>query len=130
DCPQMYVKTAAVLAWFAATYLLLLFVVTSWWWAAPLAVLLGLSMAAIGFNIQHDGGHKAYSDRPWVNKIMALTLDMLGRSSYVWDWKHNSLHHTYPNIEGHDDDINVGLLARLSPHQKRLFFHRAQGIYL
>ena len=72
-------------------------------------------MAAIGFNIQHDGGHQAYSDRQWVNKLMALTLDLMGGSSYLWDWKHNSIHHTYPNIDGHDDDINVGFLGRLSP---------------
>ena len=42
-------------------YALLLFVSTSWWAVLPLAVVLGLSLAAIGFNIQHDGGHKAYS---------------------------------------------------------------------
>jgi len=130
DCPQMYFKTATVLLWFFGAYFLLLFAVHSWWLIAPLAIILGLGLAAIGFNIQHDGGHKAYSDRPWVNKIMALTLDLMGGSSYLWDWKHNSLHHTYPNIEGHDDDINVGYLARLSPHQKHLPFHRAQGIYL
>lgn len=130
DCPQMYFKTATVLAWFFGAYFLLLFAVHAWWLIVPLAIILGLGLAAIGFNIQHDGGHKAYSDRPWVNKIMALTLDLMGGSSYLWDWKHNSLHHTYPNIDGHDDDINVGFWARLSPHQKRLPFHRAQGIYV
>jgi linoleoyl-CoA desaturase len=130
DCPEMYFKTATVLLWFFGAYFLLLFAVHTWWLIVPLAVVLGLGLAAIGFNIQHDGGHKAYSDRPWVNKIMSLTLDLMGGSSYLWDWKHNSLHHTYPNIEGHDDDINVGMLARLSPHQKWLPFHRAQGIYL
>jgi len=130
DCPEMYFKTASILAWFVAAYLLLLFVFTSWWTVLPLAVILGVSIAAIGFNIQHDGGHRAYSDRRWVNKIMAMTLDLMGGSSYLWDWKHNSIHHTYPNIDGHDDDIDVGLLARLSPHQKRLGFHRLQGIYL
>jgi len=130
DCPQMYFKTATILAWFAASYFLLLFVATSWWTIVPLAILLGLSIAAIGFNIQHDGGHKGYSDIPWVNKIMALTLDLMGGSSYLWDWKHNSIHHTYTNITGHDDDINVGFLGRLSPHQKRMGFHRLQGIYL
>lgn len=130
DCPQMYFKTATILAWFFGAYFLLLFAVHSWYFIVPLAVILGLGLAAIGFNIQHDAGHKAYSDRPWVNKIMALTLDLMGGSSYLWDWKHNSLHHTYPNIDGHDDDINVGFLARLTPHQKRLGFHRAQGIYL
>ena len=130
DCPQMYFKTATILAWFFSAYVLLVFVCTSWWIVLPLAVVLGLSMAAIGFNIQHDGGHKAYSERPWINKVMALTLDLMGGSSYLWDWKHNSIHHTYPNINGQDDDINVGYLARLSPQQRRFWFHRLQGIYM
>ena len=130
DCPKMYFKTASILAWFFGAYFLLLFAVHSLWLIVPLAVILGLALAAIGFNIQHDAGHKAYSDRQWVNKMMALTLDLMGGSSYMWDWKHNSFHHTYPNIDGHDDDINVGWLGRLSPHQKRLPFHRAQGVYL
>jgi linoleoyl-CoA desaturase len=130
DCAQMYFKTATILAWFFGAYLLLLFVAASWWTAVPLAVVIGVAMAAIGFNIQHDGGHRAYSDRPWINKMMALTLDLMGGSSYLWNWKHNSIHHTYTNINGHDDDINVGFLARLSPEQRRFVFHRFQGIYL
>ncbi|MGB7160764.1 MAG: acyl-CoA desaturase [Tepidisphaeraceae bacterium] len=130
DCPQMYFKTATILAWFFGAYALLLFVATSWWMAIPLAVVMGVAMAAVGFNVQHDAGHKAYSDRPWVNKLMAMTLDLIGGSSYLWDWKHNTMHHTYPNIAGHDDDIDVGVLGRLSPHQKRLKIHRLQGIYL
>ena len=130
DCAQMYFKTATILAWFFGAYFLLLFAVHAWWLIVPLAVVLGLALAAIGFNIQHDAGHKAYSESRWVNKIMALTLDLMGGSSYLWDWKHNSFHHTYPNIDGHDDDINVGFLGRLSPHQARYPFHRAQGVYL
>ena len=96
----------------------------------PLAVILGLGLSAIGFNIQHDGGHKAYSKHPWINKVMSLMLDLMGGSSYMWDWKHNSIHHTYTNITGHDDDIDLGFFARLSPHQPRFWFHRLQGIYL
>ena len=45
------------------SYVLLVFVAETWWQAVPLAVLLGVSMAAVGFNIQHDGGHHAYSRR-------------------------------------------------------------------
>ena len=130
DCPQMYFKTATILAWFFGAYALLMFVATSWWTIIPLAILIGLAMSAIGFNIQHDGGHKGYSDRPWVNKMMALSLDLMGGSSYLWDWKHNSIHHTYPNVNGYDDDINIGFLGRLSPDQKHHGFHRFQGIYL
>src|SRR5690349_2077043 len=59
DCPQMYFKTATILAWFISAYVLLLFVATNWWTILPLAIILGVSIAAVGFNIQHDGGHRA-----------------------------------------------------------------------
>jgi linoleoyl-CoA desaturase len=130
DCPRMYLKTALVLGWFATSYTLLVFSASAWWPAAALAVSLALSMAAIGFNIQHDGAHGAYSEHSWINKLMALTLDLLGGSSFGWACKHNVVHHTYSNITGHDDDIDIGVLGRLSPHQKRFKFHRWQHIYL
>ena len=130
DCPEMYFKTAVIMTWFVAAYLLLLFIASSAWVAIPLAVVMGLAVAAVGFNIQHDGGHKAYSNYPWINKLMGLSIELIGASSYLWDWKHNSIHHTYTNIHGHDDDINVGFLGRLSPEQPRYSFHRFQGIYL
>jgi linoleoyl-CoA desaturase len=85
DAPQMYFKTATILAWFFGAYFLLMFAVHSWYLIVPLAVIQGLALAAIGFNIQHDGGHKSYSRHVWVNKMMALTLDMMGGSSYLWD---------------------------------------------
>src|SRR5438876_2172563 len=130
DCWQMYVKTAVLLAGFAGSYALLVFGAHTCWQGLLLAVLLGLSAAGIGFNIQHDGGHQAYSDHPWVNKLMAMTLELIGGSSYLWRWKHVVLHHTYVNITGHDTDIDLGLLARLTPHQRRLAYHRWQHLYL
>ncbi|HUY90941.1 MAG TPA: acyl-CoA desaturase [Pirellulales bacterium] len=130
DCPRMYLKTAITFAWFAASYAGLTFLADTWQQAALLAVSLGLSMAAIGFNIQHDGGHQAYSARKWINRLMAMSLDLLGGSSYVWAKKHNHVHHSFSNITGHDDDINIGSFGRLSPHQRRLGFHRLQHFYL
>jgi linoleoyl-CoA desaturase len=130
DCPEMYRKTATLLAWLVTSYVLLVFWAQAWWQAVPLAILLGLSVAGIGFNVQHDGKHNACSDRPWVNKLMALSMDLIGGSSYVWHWKHNVLHHTYANITGHDNDINLAPLGRLTPHQRRFGFHRFQHWYL
>jgi linoleoyl-CoA desaturase len=130
DCPQMYLKTAIILAVFVGLYLSLVFVVSTWWLALPLAVLLGLSMSSIGFNIEHDGGHRSYSNYGWVNRTMAMTLDLIGASSYVWHWKHVVVHHTYVNITGHDADIDLGFLGRLTPHQQRFGFHRWQHLYL
>lgn len=130
DCPQMYLKTAVIFVCFAAAYVLLVFVAQTWWQALPLAVLLGLATAGIGFNVQHDGGHGAYSDSPWINKLAAVTLDLIGGSSYLWHWKHVVFHHTYVNLTGHDTDIDLGYLGRLTPHQRRLGFHRWQHFYL
>ncbi|HVC37285.1 MAG TPA: acyl-CoA desaturase [Gammaproteobacteria bacterium] len=130
DCPRMYVKTAIILAAFMLSYVLLVFVVRSWWQALPLVVILGLATAEIGFNIQHDGGHKAYSDHAWVNKLMAMTLEMVGGSSYVWRWKHVVFHHTYVNVKGHDTDIDLGIFGRLSPQHRRRALHRWQHFYL
>ena len=110
DCPQMYLKTAVVLGWFVASYVLLVFFAGSWWLALPLAISLGLSMAAVGFDIQHDGGHQAI-ESPWINRLMARSLDLMGGSSYFWARKHNAMHHSYTNITGHDDDIDLGFLA-------------------
>lgn len=123
-------KSALLLSWFLASYLLLLLVAATWWQGALLAVSLGLAMAGIGFGIQHDANHGAYSARRGLNRLMGLTLDVLGASSYVWRVKHNVAHHTYTNVAGVDDDIDVGPLARLAPAQPRRWFHRLQQLYM
>src|SRR5262249_20864543 len=130
DIPPMYVKTVMMLSWFAVSYGLLVFAAGTGWQGLLLAISLGLAMAGIGFNVQHDGGHGAYSHRRFVNRFMAMTLDMLGGSSYLWRWKHNVFHHNYPNIVGTDDDINIGPLGRLSPDQPLYRIHRFQHLYM
>ena len=126
----MYLKTAVLLLWFGASYALLVFGATTVWQGALLSLSLGLAMAGIGCAIQHDANHGAYSSRPAVNRLMGMTLDMLGASSYLWHFKHNLAHHTYTNLAGADDDINFVPFARLSPAQPRLRLHRLQQFYL
>jgi len=130
DSAQMYLKTAAILATFALAYVALVFFAVTWWQALPLALVLGTAMAGIGFNIMHDGGHQAYSERRWINRLMALALDLVGGSSYIWQWKHARFHHTWVNVAGHDSDIDLGVLGRLSPQQPRRPWHRWQHLYL
>jgi len=129
DLPGMYLKTATVLGWFTLSYAGLFFT-TNTGVAIALSVSLGLAMAAVGFNIQHDGNHGGYSDRPWVNTLMARSLDLLGGSAYFWRFKHNIAHHTHTNISGQDDDFNLGGFGRLSPHDRWRSFHRFQHLYV
>ena len=130
DCWAMYLKTALILAAFALSYYLLVFVARTWAQAVPLAVLLGLATAEIGMNIEHDGSHKAYSDHPWINKLAAMTLDMVGASSFMWRWKHVVFHHMYVNVKDHDTDIELGIFGRLSPGHPRHAVYRWQHWYL
>ena len=130
DLPQMYLKVAIILLWTVASYVGTVFYAQNWWQVLIGIVSLAFASAAIGFNLQHDGGHRAASRHPWVNRWLARTLDLVGGSSYLWNYKHNSLHHTYANIMDHDDDIDVGIFGRFSPHQKHLFFHRLQHFYM
>lgn len=130
DCPQMYTKTAILLLSLFGLYFGLVFVANTWWQVIPLCITLGLVTAGIGFSIQHDGAHHAYSNSLWVNKLMAMSLDLIGASSYIWHWKHDVIHHTYVNIAGYDVDLDVGVFGRLTPSHPRLPFHRWQHYYL
>lgn len=130
DLPYMYTKTAIMFGWFAISYGLLVFFASNGWQGLMAAISLGLAMAGIGFNVHHDGGHGAYSHRRFVNRFMAMTLDMLGGSSYFWKWKHNLFHHGYTNIAGADEDIDIGPLGHLSPDQPLYHIHRFQYLYM
>lgn len=125
----MWLKTVFILSWLAASWVVLVFVASTWWQSLFAAASLGLAMAGIGFNIQHDGGHRATSETQGWNRAMALTLDVLGGSSYIWHWKHNVQHHTNPNVAGLDADIDLQPFARLSPHQPWRPAHRLQHLY-
>jgi linoleoyl-CoA desaturase len=130
DVARMYAKSAVILTWFSGSWALLVFAATTWWEGAALAVSLGLSIAAIGMSVMHDANHSAYSKRPWINRAFGSTLDLMGVNSFIWRYKHNTLHHTFTNVEGVDYDLDFGLLARLTPGQTRRRWHRFQHLYL
>ena len=56
-------------------------------------------------------------------------MSMLGASHYFWNIKHNLIHHTFTNVDGIDDDIEVGKLMRFAPTQEKFKAHRFQHIY-
>ncbi len=127
---RLLTKSVMIGLWLVASYLLLVFSPVPLWGAALLAASLGAAMAAVGFNITHDANHDSFSRNKWVNLVMSHTMDLIGGSSYVWRIKHNVIHHTYTNIAGLDDDINLYPWGRLAPGQRRLKLHRIQTFYI
>jgi linoleoyl-CoA desaturase len=125
-----YLKATLLLAWLAGSYYLLVFRASTWPGGVLVGLSLALAMAAVGFNIQHDGNHGSFSSHPWMNRLAGLTLDLLGASSYLWIWKHNFSHHTYTNIPHVDDDIDLAPVGRLSSEIPLRSYHRYQHYYL
>lgn len=127
--PGMVLRTVLLLGTFYGAYALLL---TNR--LTPLAMLgvavgMGVVMAGIGFGVAHDALHGAYSRRPWVNRLLGYSFDLLGANSYLWKITHNVIHHTYTNIQGVDEDLEVSPLIRLSPHSPHRPVQRYQHLY-
>ena len=110
-------------------YYFLVFQTESPWAALGRTFLLVQAQILLAFNVMHDGGHGAFSSKKWLNEIAAYSMEFLGASNSLWKQKHNSLHHTYTNINGKDDDLDIGILMRLSPEQPKKPWHRYQHIY-
>ena len=53
----------------------------------------------------------------------------MGGNSSLWKIQHNHLHHAYTNIQGVDEDIDVPVFLRLSPHAKKYMIQRFQHMY-
>lgn len=130
DCPLMYVKAALAIAGTLAAYYWLVVGAQSIAEGAAAGFALACAIAAIGFNIQHDANHGAFSRLPWVNRAFGLTLDLVGASSYFWADKHNHNHHVYTNISLEDADLQAGILVRFSADHEWRPFHRYQHLYL
>ncbi len=124
-------KTVAMLALFFVPNILIITGVgaASLWLFFGLWFLMGLGMVGIGCSVHHDSNHGSYSSKKIVNKIVGDVVNLVGGYDVTWRIQHNILHHTYTNIEGLDEDIEVGGLMRFSPHAKKHPLHRYQHIY-
>lgn len=126
---QLYTKAIILFTAFAGLYAHLVFFTPGTVWALAECVLLGFAIAAIGFNVMHDGAHGSFSKVKWVNSVAAFSLNLLGGSHFMWNMKHNVIHHAYTNIDGVDDDIDIKPWMRMSTTQPKHRLHRYQHLY-
>ena len=89
---------------------------------------MGFIEPGIGFNVMHDSGHRSFSSRKWVNALFFYSGNIFGVFTRWWKVQHNSLHHTYTNIEGKDEDIGLDPFFYIGKGTKRKI-HRYQHLY-
>lgn len=126
---KLYLKSAIMFSLLIVPFFLIIFSEIPNIWKLLLWIVMGVGMAGVGMNVMHDGNHGTYSKYNWLNKLMGGTIYVLAGNVYNWQVQHNVLHHTYTNIEGHDDDLNAGRIIRFTQHTKWRRFHKFQHIY-
>ena len=126
---RMIAKTVAFLGAGAGLAGLLLSGVLPALVALPVAMVLGLVVAGLGFNIGHDAVHGAYSPSRGVNRALGFIFDALGASSYNWSRAHNIVHHTFTNVPGADHDLEPGPFLLLSPSASPPRIYRWQHLF-
>jgi len=126
---SLFLKAVILMVAFVFIYIHLVFFTPALFWQILESVLLGCVVSAIGFNVMHDGAHGSFSKYKWVNSLAAFSLNILGGNSFMWNMKHNVIHHAYTNVDGIDDDIDIQPWMRMSANQKKYRFHKYQHIY-
>ncbi|NJN34378.1 MAG: hypothetical protein HC817_09135 [Saprospiraceae bacterium] len=125
---RLFSKSLVIVSLHVLFYTILVFFTPPGWYALIFCVLLGFSTAAIGFNIMHDGSHGSFSENKVLNRIAAFSLNVLGGNDYMWNVKHCVVHHSFTNVAGVDDDIEIAFM-RMCESQPLRPWHRFQAIY-
>lgn len=126
---KLYLKTILLGLSLITLYITLVFFTPPGWVSILLCCLMGLTLAGIGFNVMHDGAHGSFSTKPWVNELMGYSLNVMGGNVLLWKYKHNVNHHSFTNIEGMDDDIDIKPFFRVNEQQPKYWFHKFQHVY-
>ena len=126
---NMVLKTIFMVSLYLVPFVLILSMLSSTLLIVLMWMIMGFGMAGIGLSVMHDANHSAYSKNKYVNLIIGKIIWLVGGSDVNWRIQHNVLHHTYTNVHGMDEDIEIDPLMRFSPNQKLRKGHKFQFIY-
>ncbi|WP_224997006.1 acyl-CoA desaturase [Cesiribacter sp. SM1] len=126
----MWINTSFNLLVYISLYGL---IISGWfgsWMMLGMTLLLGVFAAFIGFNVCHDAIHGSFTKSARLNRGLSTIFHLIGANPYLWDLTHNIVHHTYTNIPGHDEDIEIAPgLIRLDESEKVNKIQRYQHFY-
>lgn len=126
---KLYIKAIAMFCIFLIPLVLIFTFSMPHWILFLLTIVIGIGLAGVGMNVMHDSNHGSFSNKTWVNKLMGSSIYILAGNVYNWKVQHNVLHHTFTNIQGHDEDIDAGRIIRFTKHAKWKRIHKLQKYY-
>lgn len=100
------------------------------WVLQLFAIGFGIATILLAINVAHDAAHHSLTPHRWLNNlIQTLLFTLLGANAYLWQLRHVKSHHVFPNVNGCDIDIDDTTFLRLTPNQRRRWYHRYQHLY-
>ena len=106
-----------------------IYLVPSAWWVLVYP-LIGIVGIILGLNAGHDAAHLAVFKSRKANERLLVIFDLMGTNSYLWRGKHIQAHHPFPNVSGHDSDIQQSPVVRIFPSDEQRAYHRWQWAYM
>ncbi|SHI60333.1 linoleoyl-CoA desaturase [Cruoricaptor ignavus] len=94
-------------------------------------VFMGIILVLIYLNIIHEAAHNNIFKTKKYNRWALRIFDLIGANSYIWERRHILSHHSYPNVDGWDTDVEQSGPILIYPHaqakgvqkyQHRFFF--------
>jgi linoleoyl-CoA desaturase len=125
----MYVKTVTVYTLYVVPFIVILNYNLPFLSSFLLFMVIGMGTAGVGMSVMHDSLHNSYSKNKWVNKIMGLSMYIIGSNVFNWKLQHNIFHHAYTNIGGLDEDIKPRWIMRFSEQSPLKPVHKYQYLY-
>ncbi|RRQ45725.1 fatty acid desaturase family protein [Chryseobacterium sp. SC28] len=101
-------------------------------------IFMGINIVLIYLNLIHEAAHNNIFKTKKYNKWFLKIFDLLGANSYIWERRHILSHHSFPNVDGWDTDIEQSGPILVYPHSQakglqkyqHRFFFLAYPLYL
>lgn len=92
---------------------------------------MGILIVLIYLNVIHEAAHHNIFITKKYNRWMLKIFDLIGANSFIWERRHILSHHSFPNVDGWDTDVEqsgpikiypYGEAKGLQKYQHRFFF--------
>ncbi len=98
------------------------------WLYIGLYMLMGVTLVLIYLNLVHESAHDNIYKTKRYNRWVLGIFNWVGANSYMWHARHILSHHSYPNVDGWDTDVEqsgpIQIFPNVPPTGIRRYQHR------
>lgn len=88
------------------------------WLYAACFVFMGLLIVLIYLNVIHEAAHHNIFKTKKYNRWVLKIFDFIGANSFIWERRHVLSHHSFPNVDGWDTDVEQSGPIKVYPYGK------------